>query len=249
MRFASSNPTLPSAALHLAGGAVLLAGGLWLAPRGAVPIAVNPLPALIVFGALVALVFFFLPQHRPVVGFGQANRVTLLRGVLTAGLAALIGTAPPIGTVGWMIAGVALAAVILDGIDGWLARIGNCASAFGARFDMETDALFLMVLSVLVHEFGQVGAWVLAIGAMRYVFVAAGRVVPALRRPLPDSKRRKVVCVTQGVVLAILCVPLIPPSLAAVAAAAALALLAWSFFVDTLTLLVPASEPPSGDRS
>ena len=37
----------------------------------------------------------------------------------------------------------------LDGVDGWLARRSGIASAFGARFDMEIDALLILVLAVL----------------------------------------------------------------------------------------------------
>ena len=38
------------------------------------------------------------------------------------------------------------------------------ASAFGARFDMETDALLLLVLAALAWQFDKAGAWVLASG-------------------------------------------------------------------------------------
>ena len=37
--------------------------------------------------------------------------------------------------------------LILDGVDGRVARARGEVSAFGARFDMETDALLLLCLS------------------------------------------------------------------------------------------------------
>ena len=60
----------------------------------------------------------------------------------------------------------------LDGVDGRVARARGEATAFGARFDMETDAAMLAVLSVAVAALGIAGWWVLAIGAMRYGYVA-----------------------------------------------------------------------------
>ena len=62
------------------------------------------------------------------------------------------------------LAGVAL---VLDAVDGNVARRTATASAFGARFDMEVDAFIILTLSVFVAP--AYGAWVLTIGAMRYV--------------------------------------------------------------------------------
>ncbi len=65
---------------------------------------------------------------------------------------------------GWMLVGLGVVAVALDGVDGVLARSRNEASAFGARFDMETDALLILVLAALVWQHGKAGAWILAAG-------------------------------------------------------------------------------------
>ena len=87
-----------------------------------------------------------------------------------------------------VIIGIALS---LDAVDGWLARRLGLASRFGARFDLEIDALLILILAVLVWQTGRVGAWLLAIGAMRYAFAALGMILPMLRRPLRPSRRRK----------------------------------------------------------
>jgi phosphatidylglycerophosphate synthase len=76
------------------------------------------------------------------------------------------------------------------------------------------------------------GLWVLAIGAMRYAFVAAMRPWPWLERPLPDSRRRKLVCVWQVASLLLCLLPAIGGVLAAALLVPALVLLAWSFAVD-----------------
>ncbi len=64
---------------------------------------------------------------------------------------------------------------------------------------MEVDAFLILVLSVYVSM--AMGPWVLLIGAMRYVFVAAARVWPWLTAPLPPSTARKTVAALQGVLL------------------------------------------------
>jgi hypothetical protein len=74
-------------------------------------------------------------------GFGIANQVTLLR----AGLVCLIGGALLAGPLllGWSLAALVATALSLDAVDGWLARHFGMASRFGARFDLEVDALLL----------------------------------------------------------------------------------------------------------
>ena len=89
----------------------------------------------------------------------------------------------------------------LDGLDGKVARARGEATAFGARFDMETDAAMLAVLSIAVAALGIAGWWVLAIGAMRYGYVAISLILPALRTQLPSRYSAKVVAVVQAVAL------------------------------------------------
>ncbi|MEZ5583441.1 MAG: CDP-alcohol phosphatidyltransferase family protein [Candidatus Competibacteraceae bacterium] len=74
----------------------------------------------------------------------------------------------------WLMILIAISVVLLDGVDGWLARRSNTVSDFGARFDMETDALLIAVLALLVWRLDKVGVWILLAGALRYLFVAAG---------------------------------------------------------------------------
>lgn len=175
-------------------------------------------------------------------GLGPANRVTLARAGLCLPVLALAffpqGVDQGVDEAArWWLVGIASLALALDGADGWVARRRSSSSAFGARFDMELDALLLLALSVLVWHSGQVGGWVLLIGVMRYGFVAAGWFMPALHQPLPEAFRRKAACVVQGVVLVGCLVPLVPGAVASLAAAIALTLLLWSFAVDVRWLL------------
>jgi phosphatidylglycerophosphate synthase len=164
-----------------------------------------------------------------------ADLVTLTRGLgvcFLAGLAlqALAGGLAKNGVLTMIIMGTIC--LTLDGVDGRVARARGEASAFGARFDVEIDAAMLVVLSVAVAALGIAGWWVLAIGTMRYGYVAASYVVPAFRTPLPYRYSGKVIAVVQAVaLLAALAFGLTHGEHWAATAflLAALALLCWSF--------------------
>lgn len=173
--------------------------------------------------------------HHPYPRFGPANMVTSLRLALVALLAAALGETYS-AALAWATTALAIVISVLDGVDGWLARTSKMISAFGARFDMETDALLIMALSALAWRWERAGVWVLACGLMRYAFVAAAWAWPWLERPLPPSLRRKAVCVVQIVGLAIIVAPVVTPPLSVWLAAATLVILSWSFGVDVLWL-------------
>ena len=175
----------------------------------------------------------FYRQYHPYPRFGAANVVTLCRAILTVGLIA-IAAWPPTTTLAWVAGWTAGLIAALDGVDGWLARREQMTSRFGARFDMETDAALLLVLSVLAWRYEKAGPWVLLIGLMRYLFVIAGRALPWLTGPLTPTRRGRVVAVVQMVTLAVVLV--VPRPVASAALATALALLVWSFAVDVRRL-------------
>lgn len=185
--------------------------------------------AAVVGGTLTALLAM---RHLSADAFGAANRVTLVRGAMLAMLVACIGEV----TAAWLVVVVAGSAIALDGVDGWLARRNGTASSFGARFDMETDALSLLVLAVLVWQLGKAGAWVLVAGLLRYAFVAVALLVPRFDRPLPERLRRKAAFVTVFILLIVAAAPIVAPPLGHMLASIALLLLVASFAIDTIYL-------------
>ncbi len=199
--------------------------------------ATMPLTAALAMSAVVALVLWGVGGRAPGEGgqaFALCNRVTLLRAALASLLCGFLAVPAALAqpAIGWGLLAVAVSALALDGIDGWLARARDEASSFGARFDMEVDAALIMVLAALAWASGKAGAWVLALGLIRYGFVAASALWPWLTRPLPPSLRRKAVCVLQVAVLAALLAPVVQPPLSEGLAALALGVLTWSFAVD-----------------
>ncbi|MBZ5488154.1 CDP-alcohol phosphatidyltransferase family protein [Halomonas aquamarina] len=163
---------------------------------------------------------------------GWANRITLLRAVLVALVAGALAY-DSFAQVIWLWLGVATVALLLDGVDGWVARRTRSFSSFGARFDMELDALLILLLCIGLIRLESLGLWVLLIGVMRYLFVAAGWYFSWLSQPLHASFRRKLVCVWQVSALLLALTPLTHPFLASLLALSALASLAYSFGMDS----------------
>ncbi|SDK15267.1 CDP-alcohol phosphatidyltransferase family protein [Billgrantia gudaonensis] len=221
--------TLAELLLGLA-GVLALGGGLGFG-LGASPATLGL--AVAGYALLATLVARF---HRHSWGLGWANRITLARGVLVAVLAGCLADPASIARHAWLFAATSGIALLLDGVDGWVARRTGTASAFGARFDMELDAAFILVLCLALLTTGKLGAWVLAIGVMRYAFVLLGRRWPWMAAELPESRRRKAVCVWQVAVLLLALLPPIPSTLAGFLAAGALLGLTASFAMDIVWL-------------
>jgi phosphatidylglycerophosphate synthase len=176
---------------------------------------------------------------------GPADIVTLSRAVLVGGVTALVVDALWTGrTPVALLVVIASVALVLDAVDGRVARRSGTVSALGARFDMEVDSFLVLVLSV--HVALLLGPWVLAIGVMRYAFVAASRPAPWMRSALPTRYSAKAVAAVQGIALVVAAgqVLLFPVAVALVAVA--LALLLWSFGRDVAWLWRHAHTPGSG---
>jgi phosphatidylglycerophosphate synthase len=172
---------------------------------------------------------------------GTANLITATRALLVAVVAGA-AVVPITPSAAGLAVAIGSVAALLDLADGWVARRTGSTSAFGARFDMEVDALLILVLAGLVWRYGVTGPWVLASGLMRYAFVALARVWPWLARPLPPSRRRQAACVVQIVALLVALAPVTPAPLGLAAAAIGLGALTWSFAVDVAWLALAAGR-------
>jgi phosphatidylglycerophosphate synthase len=165
---------------------------------------------------------------------GPGDLVTFFRVVLTCCMAALVAESFVRESVRPTMVALAVAALLLDAVDGPVARWTGSSSVFGARFDGEADAFLLLVLSAYVAR--SFGVWVLLIGVLRYAFAVAGWVLPWLQEQLPHRYWRKVVTAIEGVVLAIAAAEVAPRALSYLVLVVALTLLAESFGRDVLWL-------------
>jgi len=183
-------------------------------------------------------------MHHPHPRLGAANRITLVRAGISCLIAARAIDPAPLGAPErWLLAAIAGTALLLDGADGWAARHQRLVSSFGARFDMEVDALTVLALAVTVARAAAVPPWVLAIGSMRYLYFAAGWLFPLLRQPLPCHQvgdwRRKTIAVVQSVTLVVALAPATSSAWAVTLCTTALGLLIYSFAADIVMLASP----------
>lgn len=135
-----------------------LATALWLG---------KPWPiGVMAFGSFLALLVDARGVWTPAGRFGAANVVTALRLLLVSALSIALHQAA-----GGLLATLVLATLVLDGLDGWLARRAGLASPFGAHFDMEVDALLVLTTSAELFLSGRFGWWILSGGVLRYLYV------------------------------------------------------------------------------
>jgi phosphatidylglycerophosphate synthase len=154
---------------------------------------------------------------------GQASWVTLARATLAVGVAALATDSLDHGTPVALLVTLAAVALALDAVDGWVARRTGTETGLGARFDGEVDAFLILALSAYVAP--ACGAWVLAIGIARYLFLAGEWLLPWMRAPLPPRRWRKLAAATQGVVLTVAAAGVLPLALTQALLVAALVVL------------------------
>ncbi|GLY97954.1 CDP-alcohol phosphatidyltransferase family protein [Actinoplanes sp. NBRC 103695] len=225
----SSNPTATSSSRGPAFGLVIQAG-LLITLGATVGLSAGGWAAGAAYGIVLCALLALGLRRAGLTKLGPANLVTFARALMVGGVTAMVVTSftRPVHMVALVtLVGVALA---LDGVDGQVARRTGNSTALGARFDMEIDAFLILVLSVFVA--GTFGWWTVAIGAFRYLFVAASWLAPWLTAPLPPKFSRKTVAATQGVVLVVATAHILPDVIAFAGLAVALVSLTWSFARD-----------------
>ncbi len=163
-----------------------------------------------------------------------ADWVTLTRAVLIAGVAGMVADSfiRPVSITA--LVALSVVALVLDAVDGQVARRTGTATPLGARIDGEVDAFLILLLSIAVSQ--TYGAWVLVIGAARYAFLLAGWLIPWLAAPLPARYWRKVVAAVQGIVLTVAASGQLDRLVGMIAVTGALLLLAESFGRDVIWL-------------
>ncbi|MEP6648456.1 MAG: CDP-alcohol phosphatidyltransferase family protein [Lapillicoccus sp.] len=167
--------------------------------------------------------------------FGAANVVTLVRATLGQMVAALVAASFVGVDHRALLVSVTALALLLDAVDGQVARSTGSVTPLGARFDMEADAFLILVLSVAAGPV--VGWWVLAIGFARYALLLAERVWPWLRVPVPPRDWRKVVAAVQGVTLGVVVAGVAPTAVSVAMLVVSMGLLTESFGRDVVWLV------------
>jgi CDP-diacylglycerol--glycerol-3-phosphate 3-phosphatidyltransferase len=157
--------------------------------------------------------------------FGLANALTLLRGGLYAVVAGFV-VVPATTTVAWVPALCYGVGVVLDKLDGVVARTLGEETDLGQRLDMAADTFGFVAAPLVAVLWGRLPVWYLAISAARYVYLAGIHYRRRRGRPIhdrPDSDLGRYLAGVQMVFITIALVPTVPSGLVFAVAPAVLA--------------------------
>ena len=144
--------------------------------------------------------------------FGLANSITLLRGGLYAVVAGFV-VVPMTTGLAWVPAVCYGTGVVLDKLDGTVARTIGEQTPLGTRLDMAVDTFGFVVAPLVAVLWGRLPVWYLSISAARYVYLGGIRWRRLRGRPVgerPDSDLGKYLAGGQMVFLTAALVPVVP---------------------------------------
>jgi CDP-diacylglycerol--glycerol-3-phosphate 3-phosphatidyltransferase len=147
---------------------------------------------------------------------GLANGITLGRGWLYAGVAGFLLVVPPAESVWrWLPALWYGTGILLDWVDGAVARSVSRRTVLGERLDLAFDTLGFLVAPLVGVVWGALPVWYLAISAARYLFkfgcwLRRRRGLPVY--DLPESRLRRALAGLQMVFIAAALLPVTPPA-------------------------------------
>jgi len=125
---------------------------------------------------------------------GAGNIASLARGALIGLLYGFLFLPRPSGWLAWIPGILYTLAVLIDFLDGYLARITNHVTRLGEIMDMHLDGLGVLVSTLLIVPYNPVPWWYVFIGLARYFFLAGTWLWNRSGKPLyemPSSNRRR----------------------------------------------------------
>ncbi len=148
----------------------------------------------LVLGAIISFIYFgvlntsTLKLFKPLGGY--ANIVSFGRLILLCFLFLFRTTFDfPLFEVGLIFC------VLLDVLDGFLARRLNQTSAFGHYLDMEIDAFFVLIMCCYFYLHHDIGWYILVPGFLRYLFKLVTLIAP---RPNQKEVKRNFASIIAG---------------------------------------------------
>lgn len=198
------------AALLLIGGGDALLQSTWI-PEKVCRWTCAAVLALLILIWRILIAFAKEPGKLPEAYFpGLANQLTIFRGLLICLLVGFLFLNPPEGFLAWIPGFLYSTALIMDGFDGYLARLCKETSAFGAFLDRDLDALGTLIGVLLAVHYTRLPDWYILAGMAYYLFACGEwwrekRGLPL--RPLPASRYRRHVAVVQSVFIALALLP------------------------------------------
>lgn len=117
--------------------------------------------------------------------FGPGTILTITRGLLLALLGGLVLLPrPPSGWLAWLPASLYLCAAVVDYLDGIAARLSNHVTVLGQEYDLDLDALGILIAPLLGVLYGQLPIWYLLVSVARYLFMCGIWWLKRMGRPV-----------------------------------------------------------------
>lgn len=146
---------------------------------------------------------------------GIGNLLTVLRGILMAGMAGFLFSARPEGWLAWLPGSLYAIAVLFDFLDGALARITHHATRMGEMLDISLDGIGLLIASILVVQYQQAPVWFILVGLARFLFLTGLWLRRKLKKPVyelkPNHSRRLFAGLEMGLLFVLLWPVFTPP--------------------------------------
>jgi len=164
-----------------------------------------------------------------------ADFVTLARGFLVAGVAGFLFLPEPADWHAWLPGSLYILSVFADYVDGYLARLDNSASEFGAALDRNFDALTTMTGSLLGILYSHLPSWYFTVGFAFYFFSLATWIMKKSGRAvldLPPSHYRRIVGGSNAIFIGFALTPVLPTYWLTILAAIFSLLILAGFFRD-----------------
>lgn len=130
-----------------------------------------------------------------------------------------------------------LIAIILDGVDGFLARKFGQSSRVGEGIDMETDAFMVLLISWIHYDSGSLYWWILIPGGLRYYYELVFFWLKDQRTDVPSKRIRASVAVIFFV--ALLAPFILSSKLSLIMVCIASTLIILSFVTSIISRLLP----------
>jgi phosphatidylglycerophosphate synthase len=167
--------------------------------------------------------------------FSIADFVTLGRGFLVACVAGFLFLPEPADWHAWLPGSLYILSVFADYVDGYLARLDNSASEFGAALDRNFDALTTMTGSLLGILYSHLPSWYFTVGFAFYFFSLATWIMKKSGKEileLPPSHYRRIVGGSNAIFIGLALTPVLPGNWLTILAAIFSLLILAGFFRD-----------------
>lgn len=149
-------------------------------------------PDLWIAVSLVSFTIYIYQMRNFITDFpwylGYANWITTLRLLIVLTAVNFWSTLSPT-----LLFLIFLLVIFLDGVDGAIARKLRQTSKPGEYLDMETDALFVFLLSYMHYSNGTLPYWILIPGGLRYFYGIMMMWAKMPKKTLPSKKIRSAI--------------------------------------------------------